>query len=240
MTLHVFWGVKGGSGVSVTAAAAALEAAVPKETRELIAQKEFRDYYRSDAAQNFAGQVTFNNIQVSFLAFALGVVPLVGTGSVLVLNGLNVGAVGAVMHQAGQGPQFWGLILPHGLLEITAVVVAGAAGLRLGWAVVAPGDRSRRDALAQEGLRAVVLVGGLVVAFCVAGFVEGFITPSGLPTALRVGVGVAVWSAFLTYVVVLGSRAERAGLTGLLGESERDPLQVAVAESARGTLLRVR
>jgi uncharacterized membrane protein SpoIIM required for sporulation len=218
----------------------ALEAAVPKETQELIAQKEFRDYYRSDAAQNFAGKVTFNNIQVSFLAFAMGIVPLVGSGTVLVMNGLNVGAMAAVMHQAGQGPQFWGLILPHGLLEITAVVVAGAAGLRLGWAIVAPGDRTRRDALAQEGMRAVVLVGGLVVAFCVAGFIEGFVTPSGLPTALRVGVGVAVWSAFVTYVVVLGSRAERAGLTGLLGETERDPLEAAQAESARGTLLRIR
>ncbi|MFM7062040.1 MAG: stage II sporulation protein M, partial [Actinomycetes bacterium] len=166
--------------------------------------------------------------------------PLVGTGTVMVMNGLNVGAIGAVMHQAGQGPQFWGLILPHGLLEITAVVVAGAAGLRLGWAIVAPGDRTRRDALAQEGLRAVVLVGCLVVAFCVAGFIEGFTTPSGLPTALRVGVGVAVWAAFLTYVVVLGTRAERAGLTGLLGETERDPLGDAEAEAARGTLLRIR
>ncbi|MFM7062569.1 MAG: stage II sporulation protein M [Actinomycetes bacterium] len=229
-----------GVGLWLANSPTALDAAVPRETRELIAQKEFRDYYRSDAAQNFAGRVTFNNIIVSFLAFATGVVPLVGTGTVMVLNGLNVGAVGAVMHQAGQGPQFWGLILPHGLLEITAVVVAGAAGLRLGWAIVAPGDRTRRDALAQEGLRAVVLVGGLVAAFVVAGFVEGFITPSALPTALRVGVGVAVWSAFVTYVVVLGSRAERAGLTGLLSETERDPLEVAEAAAERGTLLRIR
>ncbi|MFM7069238.1 MAG: stage II sporulation protein M [Actinomycetes bacterium] len=227
-------------GVWLANSPKALDAAVPREEQQLIAQKEFRDYYRSTAAQNFAGRVTINNIYVSFLAFAMGVVPLIGTGAVLLTNGLNVGAMGAVMHHAGQGPQFWGLILPHGLLEITSVLVAGAAGLRLGWAIIAPGDRTRRDALAEEGMRAVVLVLGLTLCFITAGFIEGFITPSNLPTGLRIAVGVAVEVAFVAYIVLLGTRAERSGLTGLLGEQERDALERAEAAATAGTLIRIR
>jgi uncharacterized membrane protein SpoIIM required for sporulation len=219
---------------------AALDASVPPEVQELVAQQEFADYYRSDAAQNFAGQVTVNNIQVAFLAFALGVVPLVGTGWVLAFNGLNLGVMAAVMHRAGEGAQFWGLILPHGLLELSAITVAGAAGLRLAWSLVAPGDRTRGQAFREEGARAVVVVMGLALCFVVAGFIEGFVTPSALPTALRIAVGVAAATLFAVYVVLLGSRAERRGLTGLPGEVDRDALARAEAEASRATVLRIR
>ncbi len=229
-----------GMGVWLYNSPAALDASVPPELQELIAQEQFADYYSSDAAQNFAGYVTINNIQVAFLAFALGVVPVVGTASVLGVNGLNVGVMAAVMHRAGEGAQFWGLILPHGLLEISSIVVAGAAGLRLSWALVAPGDRTRAVAFRDEGMRAVVIVLGLALCFIMAGFIEGFITPSGLPTALRIGVGASVLAGFVAYVVLLGSRAERKGLTGLLGEATRDELARAEADAGRGTLLRIR
>jgi uncharacterized membrane protein SpoIIM required for sporulation len=227
-------------GVWLYNSPAALDAAVPPEVQELVAQEQFADYYRSDAAQNFAGYVTVNNIQVAFFAFALGVIPLVGTGYVLASNGLNLGVMAAVMHRAGEGTQFWGLLLPHGLLELTAITVAGAAGLRLSWALIAPGDRTRGVAMRDEGMRAVVIVGGLALCFVVAGFIEGFVTPSGLPTGLRIGVGVAAFSLFAVYVVLLGSRAERKGLTGLLGESTHDELARAEAAAARGTVLRIR
>ncbi len=218
---------------------AVLDAAVPPEMQQLIADEEFADYYRSDAAQNFASYVTVNNIQVAFLAFALGILPIVGTGWILVFNGMNVGMMAAVMHRAGEGAQFWGLILPHGLLELSAICVAGAAGLRLGWSLVAPGDRTRARAFRDEGLRAVVIVGGLALCFVTAGFIEGFVTPSGLPTAMRIAVGVAALALFVVYVVLLGSRAERKGLTGLLGESTRDELQLAEAEATRGQVLTI-
>jgi uncharacterized membrane protein SpoIIM required for sporulation len=200
---------------------AVLDASVPADLQRSLAESEFRDYYRSDAAQNFAGQVTVNNILVSFTAFALGLVPVIGPVSILVFNGLNLGVVAAVMHHAGEGAQFWGLITPHGLLELTSIVIAGGAGLRISWAVVAPGDRTRGAALAEEGLRSVVVVMGLTVCFGVAGFVEAFVTPSALPTAMRVGIGVAVEAAFVTYVVVLGRRAAALGLDGLPGELTR-------------------
>ncbi len=214
-------------GVWLTNSPAVLDAAVPPDLQQVIAQDEFASYYSSDAAQNFASQVTFNNIRVAFLAFALGVIPLLGPAGVLAYNGLHVGTMAAVMHHHGEAAQFWGLILPHGLLEISSIVVAGAAGLRLSWALVAPGDRTRSRAFREEGMRAVVIVMGLALCFVVAGFIEGFVTPSAMPTALRIGVGVAALALFVVYVVALGARAERAGLTGLLGETERDRLDLA-------------
>lgn len=229
-----------GMGLWLYHSPAALDASVPPEMQELIAEEEFADYYRSDAAQDFAGYVTVNNIQVAFLAFALGIIPIVGTGWVLGSNGLNLGVMAAVMHRAGEGAQFWGLILPHGLLELTAITVAGAAGLRLSWAIVAPGERTRGRALREDGMRAVVIVGGLALCFVVAGFIEGFVTPSALPTALRIAVGVAAVSLFVTYVVLLGSRAERKGLTGLVGETTHDQMAEAQLAATRATLLRIR
>lgn len=210
-----------GMGVWLANSPEVRDAAVPPEAQRVLAEREFADYYRSDAAQNFAGAVTVNNIQVAFLAFALGIVPVVGPLTVLVNNGMNTGVVGAVMHASGEGAQFWGLVLPHGLLEITAVLIAGAAGLRVSWAIIAPGDRTRGDALKEEGQRCVAIVLGLAVCFVVAGFIEGFVTPSALPTALRVGVGVAVLAAFDMYISALGRRAEELGSTGLIGEDRR-------------------
>lgn len=219
---------------------AVLDASVPPELQQSIAESEFEDYYSSEAAQSFAGTVTINNIYVSFLAFALGIVPVVGPVFILGYNGLNVGVMAAVMHHAGEGPQFWGLISPHGLLEITSILIAGAAGLRISWAIVAPGERTRGAALAEEGLRAVVIVLGLMVCFVVAGFVEAFVTPSGMPTALRIGVGVSVLVAFVTYVTLLGQRAERLGLSGLPNELTRDDLARAEAAATKGVVITAR
>ena len=154
-----------------------------------------------------------NNIRVSFLAFALGIVFCVGTAAVLIQNGYLLGAVMGLFHNVGEPAKFWGLILPHGLLELTAIVVAGAAGLRLGWTLIAPGDRPRTTALAEEGRRSVVIVLGLMLAFIVAGLIEGFVTPSGLSTPLRIAIGVIAEVAFVTYIITRGRLAESMGMT---------------------------
>ncbi|HEX4903168.1 MAG TPA: stage II sporulation protein M [Acidimicrobiales bacterium] len=189
---------------------AALEASAPEAARAAYVDEQFEEYYSSEPASQFAAKVTFNNIQVSITAFALGIAACVGTAGILVSNGANVGVAGGLFHAVGEWDRFWGLILPHGLLEITAVIVAGGAGLRLGWTLIDPGDRSRADALTEEGRRSVVVVLGLIGAFGVAGLIEGFVTGSPLPTWARVGIGVVVWAAFGTYVVRLG-RADEAG-----------------------------
>lgn len=186
--------------------------ATPAQVRQLV-QHDFEDYYSSHPAGSFAAQVATNNAWVSALALALGVTIL---PVVLVLwqNALNVGVAGGLMAASGKLDLFFGLILPHGMLELTCVFVAAGAGLRLGWSWIDPGPRTRSQALAQEGLAAGALALGLACTLMVSGVIEAFVTPSGLPTWARVGIGAAVWAGFITYVVVLGRRATLAGEVG--------------------------
>jgi uncharacterized membrane protein SpoIIM required for sporulation len=203
----------------------AMEESATAAERETYVEDQFEQYYSDQPAPQFATQVTVNNIGVSFLAFGLAAAGCVFGALVLVVNGAMLGQAAAWMIDAGDSLRFWGLILPHGLLEISAIVIAGAAGLRLGWTLIVPGDRTRGEAAAEEGRRAVVIVLGLMAVFVTAGLIEGFVTGSGLPAAFRVGVGVAVETAFVVYVVVLGRSAEDRGYTGALGELApgRDP-----------------
>lgn len=195
-------------GAWIATSDAALDASAPEAVRAAYVEDDFEAYYSSEPASQFAAEVTFNNIQVSITAFALGILACIPTAGILAFNGANVGLAGGLFHAVGEWERFWGLILPHGLLEISAVIVAGGAGLRLGWTLIDPGDRPRMQALTEEGRQAVLVVLGLVGAFVVAGLIEGFVTGSPLPTLVRVGIGVLVEVAFITYIVRLG----RAGL----------------------------
>lgn len=186
--------------------------------REQYVEDRFEQYYSEDPSVVFFTQVTTNNIQVSFSAFALGLFGVIPGALVLASNGVGLGQAAAWMIAAGDGGRFFGLILPHGLLELSAIVIAGAAGLALGWSWIAPGDRRRSDALAEEGRRAAAVVLGLIVTFVAAGLIEGFLTGSGLPAWLRVGVGASAWVAFVGYLVLRGRSAAAAGYTGSLGE----------------------
>jgi uncharacterized membrane protein SpoIIM required for sporulation len=197
---------------------AAVEVAMPAEAREAFLTEDFAAYYSSEPATIFAARVFTNNAAVGALAFGAGIAFAVPTVLILLLNGVNVGVAAGLFHAAGDPGTFYGLILPHGLLELTAVFIAGGAGLQLGWAAIAPGDRTRRAAVAEEGRRAVVIVIGLVAVFAVAGVIEAFVTPAGWPTWARVGTGALVWAAFGVGVVVAGRRAAARGLTGALGE----------------------
>ena len=140
---------------------AALEASAPDALREAYVEEDFEAYYSSAPASQFATEVTVNNIQVGFLAFAFGILLCVPTAFVLAINGANLGWAAGLFAAVGQQPKFYGLILPHGLLELSAIVVAGAAGLAVGWAIVDPGDRPRTEALAEQGRRSAVIALGL-------------------------------------------------------------------------------
>ena len=196
----------------------AVAASAPEEVRRAYLEEDFEAYYSSEPGTAFAARVFTNNAAVGAMAFGMGVLWGLPTLYVLVLNGVNVGLAAGLFHAAGDAVTFWTLILPHGLLELTAVFIAGGAGLRLGWAALAPGDRTRSEALAEEGRRAVVIVLGLVLVFLVAGLLEGYVTAAPWPTWARVGTGALVWAAFVGWVVVAGRRAAAAGLTGALGE----------------------
>lgn len=184
----------------------AFELIAPEAAREAYINQDFESYYSSQPAQNFATQVFLNNVRVAFVAFAAGILVCVVTAGVLAYNGANGGIAGGMFTHVGEGGTFWGLILPHGLLELSAVVVAGAAGLRIGWTLIDPGDRPRLAALAIESRRAGNVLVGLIAAFLLAAMVEGFVTGRPWPTPVRVGIGVVVFLAFWGWTIVYGLR----------------------------------
>jgi len=183
-----------------------------QQIRQLV-DNDFAGYYTQYASSSFAAQVWTNNAWVAAQCIAFGVLGL-PVLYVLAQNALNLGLVGGLMAVGGRLDLFFGLILPHGLLELTCVFVASGAGLRLGWSWIDPGGRTRAHALREEGQAAGALALGLAATLMVSGVVEAFVTPSGLPTWARVGIGASLWLAFLPYAVVLGGRAVRAGEHG--------------------------
>lgn len=191
---------------------AVAQLATPQEIKQLV-DHDFADYYSTYPAQSFAAQVWTNNALVAAGSLVLGITVL-GAVWVLAVNAANVGLVGGVMLAAGQGPLFFGLIAPHGLLELTAVFLAAGAGLRLGWSWIDPGPLPRVRALAHTGRSMMTVAVGLVVVLAISGVLEAFVTPSGWPTWLRIGIGATAEALFLGYVVVLGRRGVRSGATG--------------------------
>ncbi|MFJ4582382.1 stage II sporulation protein M [Streptomyces echinatus] len=196
--------------------------AAPSELRQLTRPGgEYETYYSSHPAAAFAAQVWTNNAQAAAMCLVLGVFLGLPVLWILFQNMLNLGVGFGLMSSAGRLDTFLGLVLPHGLLELTAVFVAAGTGLRLGWTLIDPGPRTRRAALAEEGRAAIGMAIGLALVLFVSGAIEGFVTPSGLPTWGRIGIGVAAELAFLAYVYVLGARATRAGETGDLEATDR-------------------
>ena len=144
-------------------------------------------------AGTFSARIFTNNIQVTFVAFAGGMTAGLATAAALVFNGLVLGVVAGLAVQAGNGSPLVQLVVPHGLLELSCIVVAGAAGLRMGWALVDPGRGPRGERLVQEARAAAELALGTAPWLVVAGLVEGFVTPEGLGVggAMAAGVGLA-------------------------------------------------
>lgn len=196
--------------------------AAPDDLRRLTSPGgEYETYYSSHPAASFAAQVWTNNAQAAAMCLVLGAFLCVPVIWILFINVLNLGVGIGLMSSAGRLDTFMGLILPHGLLELTAVFVAAGTGLRLGWTVIDPGPHTRRSALAQQGRAAIGMAIGLALVLFVSGVIEGFVTPSGLPTWGRVTIGIVAELAFLAYVYVLGGRAARAGESGDVEAAER-------------------
>ena len=156
-----------------------------------------------------------NNVQVAFLAFALGITFGIGTIYVIVSNAIFIGLLAGGFQAAGEGWRFWSLVLPHGFLELIAICIAGGAGLRMGWAMIEPGDRPRATALGEEARDAVLVILGVIPAFLVAALIEGFVTGrTGVPVvevALGAIVAVAYVALLLRPVVAPKTRVGAVG-----------------------------
>jgi uncharacterized membrane protein SpoIIM required for sporulation len=186
---------------------------------EYYAESGFTDYYSENPAAVFAGTVWTNNAWIAAQCVLFGITgiwPLM----VLMQNAIGVGTAAAVMLSFDRGDIFLLFILPHGLLELTCIFVAGAAGLHIFWAWVAPGRRSRGEALAAAGRSLATVAIGLVLALAVAGSIEGFVTAQPWPWPVKIGIGAVALALFVFYMVVVGGRANRRGETGDLTEYE--------------------
>jgi len=172
----------------------------------------------SGTASAFASSIMTNNIKVTFSAFAGGITFGVATIGVLIFNGLLLGAVGGLSLHNGHGEAFVTLVVAHGVLELSCIVVAGAAGLRLASALVSPGRRKRSAALATQAREAVELVLGTAPWLVLAAIVEAFITPAGTGLAINMAVGLLIGGLFWTLVMVRGRPASPP--TGALGPSD--------------------
>jgi uncharacterized membrane protein SpoIIM required for sporulation len=141
-----------------------------------------------------------NNLSVSFIVFASGMVFGLGTFFYLSLNGLMLGVVGAACHQYGMSLPLWSFVAPHGSLELPSIVIAGAAGFRLGHAMLFPGAMRWRDSVARGGIEATRLVSGIIPMLVIAGCLEGFFSPSQAPVWLKFTVGGLLVSLLLTWL----------------------------------------
>lgn len=181
------------------------------------AQDSFKAYYSNFPPPDFAAQVWTHNATIAVLmvaAFFTGVYPVY----LLLSNFASVGVAGSIMYQYGDIRVFFGLITPHGLLELSCIVLACAAALRLFWALFVPGEDTRMVSLARAGRQFAPIAAGLIFLLGISGLEEGFLTPSALLPPVKIAIAVVVYAAIVFWVVFFGRRAKRLGLDGDIAE----------------------
>ena len=141
-----------------------------------------------------------NNLTVSFEAFAGGITFGLLTLYCLYSNGILLGVIGAACAHYGLSLSLWSFVAPHGSLELPAILIAGAAGLRLGYSMVFPGSLRWKDSIARGGMEATRLVSGVIPMLVIAGTLEGFFSPSQAPVALKFSVGAVLFTLLLIWL----------------------------------------
>jgi uncharacterized membrane protein SpoIIM required for sporulation len=177
-------------------------ALVPRELIYVI-DKPIHDAnfgFDRDFSAAMASEIITNNIKVAMLAFAGGLTLGILTFWSILENGLMVGALGALYHAKGFGLDFWATIAPHGVIELSAIQIAGGSGFLLAQALIAPGRLRRIDALKANGRRAATLMLGVAGMLVVAGCIEGFISPQRLSIAIRFSIGAVTAIALVAYI----------------------------------------
>ncbi|QWW20301.1 stage II sporulation protein M [Schaalia sp. 19OD2882] len=181
------------------------------------ATRDFVAYYSQDTNAEFAVSVWVNNAWIAAQCIGAGITGLYPI-AVLYNNALGVGVSGAIVYQYAGAWQFFRFILPHGLPELTAIFIAGAAGLRTFWSVIVPGPLTRMESFARTGRAMVTVAGGTTILLFLSGLIEGFVTPSELPAAVEIGAGTLLTALVWVYILLVGGRAVKAGHTGDLEE----------------------
>jgi uncharacterized membrane protein SpoIIM required for sporulation len=188
---------------------AALTSARPEFMRhyvgpQMIATMERHEMWTKSivtVAPMASSAIMTNNLTVSFVTFAGGIVFGVGTFFYLYLNGMMLGVISAACHQYGMSLALWSFIAPHGSLELPAILIAGGAGFRLGYSMLFPGSLRWRDSVAEGGIEATRLISGVIPMLVIAGTLEGFFSPSYAPAWLKFTVGGLLLTLLLLWLL---------------------------------------
>ncbi|WP_066288158.1 stage II sporulation protein M [Bacillus sp. FJAT-29937] len=149
-----------------------------------------------------SASIMTNNIQVAILAFAGGVTFGILTIYLLIYNGIIVGALAALFWNHGKSYDFWAYIVPHGMIELTAIFIAGGAGLLMGYKLFVPGNFSRGFQLKHQASRSVQLLLGTIPLFVIAGIIEGFITPAKISLEAKYIVAFITIIGLILYIAI--------------------------------------
>ena len=184
---------------------------VPPEALGEVAMGRFKEMYSqpaqdhgANAGPTMTGFYVMNNAGIGLRCFAAGLLLGVGGLFALVFNAVQLGAVFGYMLTVDERANFMEFVTAHGPFELTAVVFSAAAGMRLGFSLVATGGLSRAASLRRAAVEATPVIGAAVVLFCLAALIEGFVSPSAAPYAAKAAVAVLSTAMLLFYVVALG------------------------------------
>jgi uncharacterized membrane protein SpoIIM required for sporulation len=181
------------------------ESMVPGHITKSLHNSNFA--FTPEASAEISAFIITHNIQIAIFVFAAGIVTLgIYTIWEITLNGLMLGGLAALYTRAGFGPDFWATIAPHGVIELTAIQIAGGAGLLIAAGVLYPGRLRRRDAISQNGRRAGILIGGVIAMLCLAGIIEGFFSPLRYPIGVRASLGALTAFGLIAYFGFAGRR----------------------------------
>ncbi len=174
------------------------------ENSDTVTAEDVSERYRQMSGTVMSASITTNNIQVALIAFSLGIVFALGTCYILLSNSIMLGCFIGHFTNHGLSTELWYFLAPHGLLEIFAIIVAGAAGLKLGLSILIPKNLTRVDSLKKGASESVVYVLGTIPMFIVAGFIESYITPAYFDGRLKVLIGFAALGISLAYLLLVG------------------------------------
>jgi uncharacterized membrane protein SpoIIM required for sporulation len=185
----------------------------PDLTDSLVPQSGFDQLARGQvqslpAAPLLGTVIITNNIKVAAVCFLGGALAGVPTALLLAANGWMLGTIAAAVHQGGYDLAFWSLIVPHGVLELSIIVISGACGLYVGSALLRPGLRRRGDAFARAARESLGLAAGSASLLVVAGLLESFVSPSTIPAWSKLAIGAVVATALFSWLLLTG-RARR-------------------------------
>ncbi len=193
------------------------EQLVDRVVMEQAGESYSKDFYEAEDAayadqrSAMAGFYVWHNVGIALKCFGLGVFFGIGTAVTLLFNGIALGAITGFLINQGYSDRFFSFAISHGSFELTAIVIAGAAGLLIGWGMIHPGNRTRLESLRYHGLEAVRLASGAAVMLMIAALIEAYFSPAPwIPNAVKYAVGTLLWILVFAYLAFAGREGKTA------------------------------